>query len=272
MLATAAVVPLLMYGVASVYTLRVGTRRTVDEGNANVARQVGEQVRRYISTNLQDLPGAGGRPRGHGSRQRRSRTGSSRTSSCVSRVPRTDALRRAPVGRWRRAAWARPSRGRRQPAPARSMGVTHDAGRRSTTTSCRPPSSTIADQRTGRLAGGSLVGQFSIEELWRMVDRIHIGQQGVALIVGAGGELLAHGDPDERPRVARGEHLANHPVVSRLRGHGATGSPSRCDVRGAGRPRRRCPSACASRNSTGACWSSSRTRRRSRWRGVRSGN
>ncbi len=55
MLATAAVVPLLTYGVVSVYSLREGTRRTVTDGNLNVARQVGEQVRRYISTNLQIL-------------------------------------------------------------------------------------------------------------------------------------------------------------------------------------------------------------------------
>ena len=55
MLATAAVVPLLTYGVVSVYSLREGTRRTVTDGNLNVARQVGEQIRRYISTNLQIL-------------------------------------------------------------------------------------------------------------------------------------------------------------------------------------------------------------------------
>ena len=55
MLATAAVVPLLTYGAVSVYSLREGTRRTVTDGNLNVARQVGEQVRRYISTNLQIL-------------------------------------------------------------------------------------------------------------------------------------------------------------------------------------------------------------------------
>jgi len=55
MLATAAVVPLLTYGAVSVYSLREGTRRTVTDGNLNVARQVGEQIRRYISTNLQIL-------------------------------------------------------------------------------------------------------------------------------------------------------------------------------------------------------------------------
>jgi len=44
MLATAAVVPLLTYGAVSVYSLREGTRRTVTDGNLNVARQVGEQI------------------------------------------------------------------------------------------------------------------------------------------------------------------------------------------------------------------------------------
>ena len=50
-----------------------------------------------------------------------------------------------------------------------------------------------------------------------MVARIRVGTRGIALVVANGGELLAHGDPDERPRVARGENLANRAVIRQLR-------------------------------------------------------
>jgi signal transduction histidine kinase len=65
-------------------------------------------------------------------------------------------------------------------------------------------------------ASGSLVGEISLEEMWRMVDRIRVGQQGYALVVAAGGELIAHGNPNEKPRVARGDNLKDHPLVALL--------------------------------------------------------
>jgi hypothetical protein len=43
MLATAAVVPMMIYGAVSIYSLRIGTRASLVDGNLNVARQVGEQ-------------------------------------------------------------------------------------------------------------------------------------------------------------------------------------------------------------------------------------
>ena len=37
---------------------------------------------------------------------------------------------------------------------------------------------------------------------------------GFALLVDADGRLLAHGNPDEKPRVARGEYLNAHPLIA----------------------------------------------------------
>jgi signal transduction histidine kinase len=70
--------------------------------------------------------------------------------------------------------------------------------------------------RGGRQAGW-LVGEFSIEELWRLSGRIRIGASGYAMVVSPRGELLAHGNPEERSKVARGESLASDPVVVALR-------------------------------------------------------
>jgi signal transduction histidine kinase len=62
-------------------------------------------------------------------------------------------------------------------------------------------------------AAGSLVGEISLEEMWRMVDRIKVGEQGYALVVAPGGELIAHGNPNEKARVARGDNLKDQPLV-----------------------------------------------------------
>src|SRR6476620_6178703 len=66
LLAAAAVVPLLGYGVVSLVSLQRGTRQTVVEGNLNVAARAAEEIRRYITTNAEllkavaaDLQGTG---------------------------------------------------------------------------------------------------------------------------------------------------------------------------------------------------------------------
>ena len=54
--------------------------------------------------------------------------------------------------------------------------------------------------------------------MWRMVDRIKVGDQGYALIVAPNGQLIAHGNPNDKPRVARGDNLINQPLVRAVHG------------------------------------------------------
>ncbi len=58
-----------------------------------------------------------------------------------------------------------------------------------------------------------LVGRLSLEELWRVVDRVRVGGRGYAVLVDETGRLIAHGDPGMRPSVARGEDLLWHPLI-----------------------------------------------------------
>jgi signal transduction histidine kinase len=82
---------------------------------------------------------------------------------------------------------------------------------------------------------GWLVGRLNLEELWRMVDRIRVGNHGYAMVVTAEGQLLAHGDPDEKSRVARGDQMLSHPLVATLTGQRdqRTASAEYVDARGA---------------------------------------
>jgi signal transduction histidine kinase len=67
-----------------------------------------------------------------------------------------------------------------------------------------------------------LVGELRLEEMWRVVDRLRIGEQGYALLLDERGRLIAHGDPNEKGRIARGEDVLDHPLARR-----AVGQPMR---------------------------------------------
>jgi signal transduction histidine kinase len=78
------------------------------------------------------------------------------------------------------------------------------------------PTAVVALRLSDTTSSGWLVGRLNLEELWRMVDRIRVGGQGYALVVTSDGLLLAHGDPDQKSRVARGDNLRDQPLIHLL--------------------------------------------------------
>src|SRR5216117_2306444 len=55
LLAVVAIVPLLAYGIASILSLRKGTRESVVSGNINVATRAATEIGRYVATNAELL-------------------------------------------------------------------------------------------------------------------------------------------------------------------------------------------------------------------------
>jgi signal transduction histidine kinase len=224
MLATAAVVPMLIYGAVSIYSLRQGIRQSLVAGNLNVARQVGEQVRRYISTNHTILLAlAADFDNTNLSAVQQDQI----LKNFALRFPEFRELsvfdqRGAPVATSRTGAPTvkLPPDGTPVVYGVRMSPVFVDQD-------LLPTSLVAAPLGHRQQQTGWLVGEFSIEELWRLVGRIHIGAKGYVLVVGPGGELLAHGDPNERSRVARGVNLGSDPVVADLRAKGAGGTTFR---------------------------------------------
>jgi signal transduction histidine kinase len=78
------------------------------------------------------------------------------------------------------------------------------------------PTSVVAVRLNDFQGGGWLVGRLNLEEMWRMVDRIRVGEQGHALVVTNDGLLLAHGDPDAKSRVARADNMRDHTLVQQV--------------------------------------------------------
>ena len=99
----------------------------------------------------------------------------------LSRVPRDHALRRG-----RHPGRVEPRGASKLQFPQIRHELRHRTSRcrrsASTTISCQPAVVGIRLAQLGRTRG-SLVGEISLEEMWRMVDRIRVGDQGYALVV-----------------------------------------------------------------------------------------
>ena len=86
-----------------------------------------------------------------------------------------------------------------------------------------------------------LVGRLSLEELWHVVDRVRVGGRGHAILVDDQNRLLAHGDPAQRSAVAKGERLTWHPLIYPRGGIVPTGTerystPAGVEMLGVARP------------------------------------
>jgi two-component system, NtrC family, sensor kinase len=210
-LAAAAVLPLVAYGVWSLVTLQRGTRDSIVTGNRNVAARAADEIRRYVVGNAEILKALAADLQNTGLEQWQqdrilknyvlqfrefheltlfeesgrviasSRVGPPRVSIPSTLPPIIDGVAMSPIR------------------------VDDDL----------LPSTVFAVHLT-RLnqPSGWLVGEFSLEEMWRMVDQIRIGEHGYALVVAPDGALLAHGDPDKKALVAQSRNMSAHPLVA----------------------------------------------------------
>ncbi len=211
-LAVAAALPLAAYGIGSILSLQRNTRESIVNGNRNVATRAGEEIRRYVSANAEILKSLAANLQGTdlktwqqdrvlknyvidfrefreitlfdeaGGMVATSRIGAPRVS-----IPKSEAIGLDGVS-------MSPIRLDEDELPTAVFSI-------HLTRLNRPD--------------GWLVGQFSLEEMWRMVDQIRIGNHGYALVVAPDGALIAHGDPDRKALVAQSRNMAGrHPLVT----------------------------------------------------------
>jgi two-component system, NtrC family, sensor kinase len=212
LMAAAAVMPLLGYGAVSMYSLRTGAQETVVQGNLNVARQVSEQISLYVTGSVKilkalaaDLQQTGLAP------WQKDRI----LKNYVLEFPEFKELTLIDES-------GRPTITSRLGKP--SVMVPGSAVTRIddvliskfSVDSDLLPTADLAIRLNDVESTGWLVGRLNLEELWRMVDRIRVGNNGYASVVTSEGQLLAHGDPDQKSRVARGDKMTGHPLINLL--------------------------------------------------------
>ena len=211
-MAAAAVMPLLAYGAVSMHSLRSGAQETVIVGNLNVARQVSEQIDLYVSGSVKilkavaaDLQQTGLAP------WQKDRI----LKNYVLEFPEFQELTLIDES-------GKPTISSRLGKPSVTVPAADSAKiygvlmSRFSVDNDLLPTAVLAIRLNDSQSQGWLVGRLNLEELWRMVDRIHVGSEGYALVVTGEGQLLAHGDPDEKSRVARGDKMLSHPLIAAL--------------------------------------------------------
>jgi len=214
LLAAAAVLPLIVYGVISILSLQRGTRESVVAGNLNVATRAATEIGRYIRTNAELLKALAadlqdtGLDRTQQDRILKNYILQFREFREITLFDETDApLVSSRIGRPRIQI--------PKNAPVMLAGVAMSSMRLDDDVL---PTTTFAIhlKRLNEPAGW-LVGEFSLEEMWRMVDQIRIGDHGFAMVVAPNGELIAHGDPDKKTLVAKALNVSDNPLVQQVR-------------------------------------------------------
>lgn len=209
----AAILPLLAYGGASVLTLRAGSRSTVMAGNSNVARRAAEHIELYFDNNVRIL-----------------RAVAADLSSTDMSAAQQDRALKNFVLQFQEFS---------ELTLLDSAGMPVASSRIGTPTVALPGSESLTIKGVhvsaftidadllptmvlatrvgvGDQGRGWLVGRASLEEMWRIVDRIRIGEHGVAAVITDQGQLIAHGDQASKSRIAKGDSMRTHPLFGRL--------------------------------------------------------
>jgi two-component system, NtrC family, sensor kinase len=199
LIATAAVLPLIVYGLISIRSLRNGTETSVRDGNLKVANQVAEQIGQYMRHNTRVLQSLG------------AELGSTGLTTWQQERMLKDLVLQFPEFReitvFDREAVPVATSAIRQtrlqvPPAIRDRQDVPYVAPVEVDDDILPTTTIAVPLPTSRDELSWLVGEISVEELWRMVDRIHVGQRGFALLVGQDGRLIAHGNPDQKRHIA----------------------------------------------------------------------
>jgi len=213
-MAAAAVMPLLAYGAVSMYSLRTGAQEAVIQGNLNVARQVSEQIDLYVTGSVKILKAVAADLQQTALEQwQKDRI----LKNYVLEFPEfkeltliDDSGNATVTSRLGKTTVTVPA--------SDSAKIDGTLMSRFSVDDDLLPTSVLAVPVSDSQHAGWLVGRLNLEEMWRMVDRIRVGSRGYASVVTEEGQLLAHGDPDQKSRVARGDKMTAHPLIKLLSG------------------------------------------------------
>lgn len=201
LIATAAIAPLLSYGLVSILSLRDATQQSVRDGNLRVAQQVAEQIKQYIV---------------HNQRVLRSIALELRTTELapwqrtrilkdyVLDFPELSEISLFAAG-GSVIATSRVSGARLTIPDASKVGPDGMYIAPIVLDSDSLPTTTLAVRVwPSDRESGWIVGELTLEELWRIVDNVRIAEEGYALLLAEDQRLIAHGNPDEKRFVAAG--------------------------------------------------------------------
>jgi two-component system NtrC family sensor kinase len=224
LVAVAALLPLIGYGAISLLSLQRGTRESVIAGNQNVATRAAEEIRRYVITNAELLKALAANLQDTGLTQRQ------QDQILKNYVLQFREFREITLFDVQGELVASSRIGKPRVVIPKDAQLTINGVAMSPIRVDEDmlPTSVFAIRLTHlNQPSGWLAGEFSLEEMWRMVDQIRIGDHGFAMVVAPGGELVAHGDPDKKTLVAQTRNMNGHQLFAAARARQDTTPVSR---------------------------------------------
>ncbi|NOT43529.1 MAG: sensor histidine kinase [Acidobacteria bacterium] len=211
LMGAAAVLPLLAFGAVSILSVGAGAEQAVIEGNLNVAIRAAEQIDQYFSGSVRllravaaDLSATGLEPWQQDRILKNYSLDFDEFAELSLIDPQGKTLATSRIGD---ATVSVPDDGVPVGGVTMAPFVLDDD---------LLPTSVLAVPIGDPEDSGWLVARLNLEDLWLMVDRLRVGRSGFASVVTGSGQYLAHGDPAERQRVARGEGADTHPLFVQL--------------------------------------------------------
>jgi signal transduction histidine kinase len=199
LIATAAVLPLVGYGLVSVRSLQAGTERSVAQGNRALAVQIAHRIELYFDHNVRVLNSIGAEL-----------NGTQLLPWQRERVLRNHVL---DFREFREItvfdASGRPFATSRQgpttltiPDSAQLQRDRYHVAAPHLDTDLLPTTTLALPLSLEGQAPGWIVAEISLEELWRTVDDIRVGTEGYALLIDGRAKVIAHGNPDDKRLIA----------------------------------------------------------------------
>ena len=200
-IATAAILPLVAYGLVSIEQLRRGTEQSVSEGNQALARQLAARISLYFDNNVRVLTSIGTEIDAT-QLANWQQTRILRNHVLDFQEFREISLFDAGGGLIASSAVGPSTLTIPESAEARAgtrrfyvSPVQLDADALPSTTIAVPLYAASTDARW-------IVADISLEQLWRTVDSMRIGARGYALLLDRQATLLAHGNPNDKGLIA----------------------------------------------------------------------
>jgi signal transduction histidine kinase len=203
---TAALVPLLVFGLVAAESLNTTTQRSVVDSHASIVQRAAEAINLYLQSTHQLVLSTGADLQGTGL------TPAQRQRVLLNHVSLIDELRTLTLYDAKGMPVATSEIGT-TPSPLTElpsqelsmMPVDLDGdGLPRTRITLRMDDATTA----------FLVAELRLERLWRVVGDIHIGRHGRAFLVDEAGRIIADGRDGGGSTVARGVKITDHPLAA----------------------------------------------------------
>jgi signal transduction histidine kinase len=203
LIATAAVLPLVVYGLVSVSKLTESTKQSVSLGNQAVAQQIAEQIKLYFDDSHRVLASIGTEIR---STQLLQWQQEQILRNHVLDFPEFREISVFDAGARVRASSRVGASTLKIPSAAETENGTSSRFYVATPyiDSEGLPTTTMAIPLVGGIdEPGWLIAEISLEQLWRTVDRIKVGTSGYAVLLDEQHKLVANGNPNDKELIAQ---------------------------------------------------------------------